>query len=279
MSLTRLNQDIHDLRSSYWDRITQASARKKLFLVEGDDDKRMVEPLLEAVTPLWETRVYVGVAGDRDKVLRKLEKNLDWFGLVDRDVWDDAQVADMKAKLPNLEVTRGWCIENHLCFPADVEKALALPEGTIQAEVDRVLDGWISYGAVWWTLQRVREGIMSGLPPSKLGHPVDYPCDLETDARTLREQLKNYPALFEAREVDALISEMRNRKRTMDALPIRDRIEQGVHGKQFFKEVIARLLNRVIGQRDAGDWRDHVAGQWTTRWPEYLVSFANRLVA
>lgn len=279
MSLKGLTQDIDVLRSSYWDMITQASAGRKLLLVEGDDDKRVVEQLLEAVSPFWTTKTHVGAAGDRDRVLRKLEANPDWYGLVDRDVWDDAQIAEKKAELPNLEVTRGWCIENHFCHPADVESALSLAPGTIQAEVDRVLDGWIRYGSIWWTLQRVREGIVSRLPSSKLGHPIHDPCDLDGDARALRERLQGYQALSGTRDVEALIAGIRARKREVDAWPARDKIERGLHGKLLFKEVIARALNRVIGQRDADDWRDHVAGQWQTRWPEYLMTFARRLVA
>lgn len=91
--------------------------------------------------------------------------------------------------------------------------------------------------------------------------------------------MQGYQALFGSRDVDALIADIRARKSTMDALPVRDRIEQGLHGKLLFKEVIARVLSRVRGQRDADDWRDHVAGQWQARWPAYLLDFAQRLVA
>ncbi len=279
MSLKGFTQGIGNLRSSYWDTITQASAGKTLLLVEGDDDKRVVEQLLEAVTPFWTTKAHVAAAGDRGKVLSKLEDNPDWFGLVDRDVWDDAQVAEKKALRPNLEVTRGWCIENHFCHPADLESAFALAPGTIQAEVDQVLDGWSRYGSIWWTLQRVREDIAARLPSSKLGHPVEAPCDLDQDARALRQGLQGYQALFGARTVDTLIEEIRARKSELDALPARDRIEQGLHGKRFFRAVIARALSRVRGPQNADDWRDKIAGQWQKHWPVYLVDFAQRLVA
>lgn len=48
--------------------------------MEGDDDKGVVEQLLESVDTLWPGKVYVGVAGDRDKVLRKLKEHPDWYG-------------------------------------------------------------------------------------------------------------------------------------------------------------------------------------------------------
>lgn len=283
MSLKGLTQDIEILRSSYWDTLTQASAERKLLIVEGDDDKRVVEQLLEAVTPFWMTKVHVGAAGGRDKVLSKLKDNPEWYGLVDRDVWDDAQVTNQKATLPNLEVTRGWCIENHFCHPADLESALSLAQGTIEAEVDRVLDGWVGYGAIWWTLQRVREDIAARLPPSTLGHPIHDPCDLDQDARALRQGLQGYQALFSTRTVDTLIADIRARKSEMDALPVRDRIEQSLHGKRLFKEVIAHLLTRERPPDERAawtpdKWRDQVASQWKTRWPAYLVAFANRLV-
>jgi hypothetical protein len=279
MSQKGLDENIKNLRNSYWDTITQASAGRKLLLVEGDDDKRVVEQLLEAVTPFWATKVHVGAAGGRDKVLSQLKSNPTWFGLVDRDVWDDAQVAEKKKDRPNLEVTEGWCIENHFCHPAYVESALSLAQGAIAAKVDRVLDGWICYGSIWWTLQRAREDITARLPSSKLGHPVDDPCDLDKDARALRQGLQGYQALFGTRTVDALIDEIRVRKHGMDALSVHDRIEQGLHGKLLFEEVIAPALNPLLGQQNAGEWRDCVAGQWQKHWPSYLVTFAQRLVA
>lgn len=277
MSLKKLDQEINEQWGSYWDTMKKASIGKKLLIVEGEDDKTVVEQLLASVDRVWATKVHVGAAGGRAKVLSKLNDNPDWFGLVDRDVWDDAQVFKKKAALPKLVVTSGWCMENHFCHPVDVESALSLAPGTIQAELDQVLDNWLWYGAIRWTLQRVRDGI--NWPPSDLGHPIQNPCGQDVDARELRAQLQSSPGLFNPRDVEGLITAIRARKGELDALPDRDKIETGVHGKEFFNEVIVRALSRKRSQQHASVWRGEVAVQWQARWPAYLVAFAQRLVA
>lgn len=281
MSLNDLTREINVRWSSHWDTIINKSVKRglRLLLVEGDDDKIVVEHLLESVAPLeWEERVFVGAAGDRSKVLRKLEANPDWYGLIDRDVWDDGQVTAVKTRLPNLEVTSGWCIENHLCMPAEVESALSLPAGSIEADVSRTLDGWICYGAIWWTLQRMRDQFASTLPSSDLGHPKKDPCDPIRDEAALRARLEVLRANLVAMEIERVIGDIKARLGAISALPPQDRLESGIHGKLFFKEVIARALSQAVRQQDAGEWRAEVAGKWKTRWPGYLVNFVNRLL-
>ncbi|WP_437678883.1 hypothetical protein [Sorangium sp. So ce131] len=236
MSSRDVDRDIQRIREAHWDRILELSikARKRLLLVEGDDDKSVIEQLLESVDQLWVSRVYVGVAGDRDKVLRKLEKNPDWYGLVDRDVWDDEDIARKRAALPNLEVTEGWCLENHFCDPGALESALSLSAGAVQAVLDAELDGWLGYGAIWWTLQRLREGFSAVLPPSDLGHPQKDPCLPWRDEGAFLERLRPYGDRLRTMDVDRVVREIRARKTALDALAAGERLAKGVHGKRFF---------------------------------------------
>lgn len=281
MSLNDLTKDINDRWRSHWDTIINKSVKRGLrpVLVEGDDDKIVVEHLLEAVAPLeWEERVVVGAAGDRTKVLRRLEANPDWYGLIDRDVWDDTQVVAVKQRLQNLEVTSGWCIENHLCLPAEVESALSLTAGSIETDISRTLDGWVCHGAIWWTLQRMRDYFASALPSSEFGHPMKDPCDPIRDEAALRSRLEVLRESLGAMEIESVIGRIHDRLQAVNALPPQDRLERGIHGKLFFREAVARALSQAVRQQDANRWRAEVAGKWKTRWPDYLVTFVKRLL-
>ena len=138
----------------------------------------------------------------------------------------------------------------------------------------------ISGAAIAASASAARPGLPSAdaakLALSTLGHPIHAPC--AQDASTLRTTLQSYPGLFSSRDLDGLIDEIQARKREVDALSVRDRIETGVHGKEFFKEAIALALNSASGQASADAWRNRIAGTWKDRWPMYLVNFARRLV-
>ncbi|EYF02594.1 DUF4435 domain-containing protein [Chondromyces apiculatus] len=265
---------------SHWDEIHNLSikAGKKLLLVEGDDDKDVVEQLFEQVEPLWMTKVHVGVAGDRGKVLRKLEKHPDWYGLVDRDVWDEADVQQQTSALPGLKVTEAWCIESYFCEPGLLETALGLPAGSVQQPITPQVDGWLCYGAIWWTLQRWRESFAAALPSSDFGHPAKDACHPVQDEPTLRKRLDGCQASLHSIPTDQIVAAIQARLREIDALAVAGKLEKGIHGKRFFKEVIVPALNKADSQREADEWRRIVAGKWKARWPADLQAFARDLV-
>lgn len=279
MSIRAISQSIQGAWGAHWDQIRQASRNRRLLLVEGDDDKAVVEELLRTRDPVWERAVYVAAAGDRDKVLNKLGRHPEIFGLVDRDVWDVGETAARVATSPNLLVTSGWCMENHFCDPNTLEAAFALPAGAIQASLAGVVAGWLSHGAIWWTLQRLRHRIGSAFPPVDFGHPDKDPCDAGGDAQVLRRRLDTYEALVKTSGTDSVVQAIRDRHREVMALPDPAKIEQGIHGKRFFVEAVAPMLGRLKGQNDAGQWRNLAARAWSGRWPTYLVRFAERLLA
>lgn len=277
MSIRAIVRSVEDAWGAHWDEIHQASKNRRLLLVEGDDDKAVVEELLRTLDPLWQGKVHVGAAGDRDKVLGKVAKKADVLGLVDRDVWDEEDVTQRATA--NLVITSGWCMENHFCAPAPLEAMFSLPAGSLVGPVEAAANGWIAHGSIWWTVQRLRNRIGAALPSIHLGHPGKDSGALIADESELRRHLSGYVSVLGSSSVDHLIQAIQDRHRAISSLPLAEAIERGIHGKRFFMEVISPSLSRVIGQRDATSWRNIIARGFGGLWPDYLIQFARRLLA
>ena len=148
---TQLNRDLQQVHDTYWQNQVLAANRKSVLLVEGDDDRDVVETFLARRSRTFEARVRVVPAGGRARVLSRMKNTFpDAYGLVDRDTWDEAKV---RGEYPRLYVTAGWCLENTFLGPDALRRYGAGVVATLAAERER----WVRAGALWWTLQRVRE--------------------------------------------------------------------------------------------------------------------------
>lgn len=156
-------------------------------------------------------------------------------------MWDDDEVNEKKRDLPNLEVTTAWCIENHLCEPTALGSALNLSVNTIQQIVTSKLDGWISYGSIWWTLQRLRTEFAAALPSSDFGHPLKDACDPLTEQAKLLGRLGPYDSQRISNAANDVVRKIQDRQRAIGALPAEARLAEGVHGKRFFFANRSRL--------------------------------------
>lgn len=128
-----------------------------------------------------------------------------WYGLVDRDVWDDTEIKLLLDATPNLVITEGWCIESHFCDPGQLAPALSIPVADMRDVLEPALGGWLRYGAIWWGLQRTRQQLSMELPASDCGHPGKVPCPDET---ALRAALARYEAARQSADVDRIVAEV-----------------------------------------------------------------------
>jgi len=268
-----LDQRVGRLWDSHWDVIAKSGANKKILLVEGDDDKRIVEELLRYKSAEWATSVYVGVAGSREKVLDKLKKHPSWYGLVDRDIWEAVD----ENRHDRLTVTEGWCIESHFCVPEVLAAAVGKQERALREKLDPLVPGWLRYGAIWWAFQRKRKELVATLADGTCGHPTSDACP---DAATLRARLAQYAAVLPSVEVERIVEAVEARAKSIQALPSeRAQIEQGIHGKRFFAEVVVDdVLKILVKQRSATQWRVKIAEALQSNWPAYLQNLADRLL-
>jgi hypothetical protein len=252
-----LDRTVQDLHQRHWDDELQASRNKIVVLVEGDDDREVLEEVLLHRRPTWSTRVRVVVAGGRTRVLDRGRHTFpDALMLVDRDTWTDAEVAQHTTD--RLHVTAGWCLENLFLDPA----FLRANYPDVATAIAAARDPWLRAGALWWTLQRAREA--QNPWQHALGWTYGVPRD-DLDLRsaaTVRDTLARKipePLRDEARlDIDDLAARFDQRLRSILALPEPEQWQQGVHGKEAFRHLLHPALQTARGKRR---WRIELAAQ------------------
>lgn len=77
------------------------------------------------------------------------------------------------------------------------------------------------------------------------------------DEVALRQELARLPtSALDGEQILAAIAARRT------ALVGAARLAQGVHGKQFFRQVVVPALNRALEQQEERYWRDEIARKW-----------------
>ena len=97
--------------------------------VEGDDDINILSR--------WFPRLQFKRAGGKDEVKRKVERDDESYGLLDRDFATDGQVAASREPDSRLIIMHCYCIENYLLEPAIIATAI----GQLQSQAD--LRDWL----------------------------------------------------------------------------------------------------------------------------------------
>lgn len=251
----RFDEQINRLRDSYWEEETRAATSKTVVLVEGDDDKRILEALLRGRSRTFETRVRVVAAGGRKQALNaaaKFPRNPVHM-LVDRDTWTEQDVA--RSSPPNLHVTAGWCLENIFLDPA----FLRAYDPRVADDLASKRETWVRAGAFWWTLQRMREGqqrwheALGGV----FGAP-DPALDVATAAE-LSAALAGRLAVTVLEDADLHLAALaRDYESRLTALLALDDAAQWqhVHGKSAFHQLLVPALEV---HRSSRDWRVELA--------------------
>lgn len=264
-----LDDEIRQVHEKYWDTEKQAAALiPSVILVEGDDDRNVVEGMLERKTRHWEQWIKIVVAGGRKQVIQRIGPNSTFpnaYGLVDRDTWSDDEVNAQRKKNPRLHVTAGWCIENLFFQPDFLQRFDARIADAVAAE----RESWLRAGAFWYALQRVREAHQLwyetlewskhyGTPhpdldfssPQKLVETLTQrvPVKLCNDVRL---DFKDVANTFEQR-LDFVLK-----------LPLAQQWQVGIHGKCAFDQLLKPLLDRFLPPQDPKGrrmtWREKLA--------------------
>lgn len=254
-----LSSRSEELRNSYWDEQIQASRQAgAVLLVEGDDDKELVEEVLRSRRRVWENSVRVIAAGGRKQVLAARARFRAPFLLVDRDTWTDAEVQELRADIGDggdLHVTDGWCLEN-IFFEPTVLRSI---DSTVAAKVEGAREAWVRAGARWWILQRHREAAQLGwdvaFGDGRYGG-LQAGVDPRSGAEFADIVSKRLPVELRTRlavDIDALAAAFDERLRAVLGWATADQWQRGVHGKRAFAELLLPLLLRQLGPR--ADWK------------------------
>lgn len=241
---SELDHDVSSLHASYWDAQLAAAEQKNVLLVEGDDDRDVIEIFLKRRAKTFETRVRVVPCGGRERVLARMKNTFPRaLALVDRDTWTDAEIAERRKAEPRLYITRGWCLENAFFSPA----ALCQLPAPAAAQVAGAREPWVRAGALWWTLQRVREAQQRW--HETLGWTYgSVRTDLalesgEALANSLVQKLSPDVRCEARLDLDYVVTTFTQRCTEVLAVPEDEQWQLGVHGKQAFKELLVQAMH------------------------------------
>jgi hypothetical protein len=232
----KLDAAITEVHEKYWDAEKQAAIGKTVLLVEGEDDRGVVEAVLEKSVRGWATHFRIVAAGGFKKVIGKKTLFPRHYLLIDRDTRTDEQIATLRSEESSLYVTEGWCIENLFLAPTFVA---TLGDVSLTNRIEAERERWVRAGALWWTLQRAREASQRWWdkiwPAGDYGMPRDG-CEPASAA-----DFRAYFAAVAPLSVDiaSLAREFEARLEHAQAMSPADQWRVGVHGKAAFNHLFA----------------------------------------
>jgi len=160
-----------------------AATGVQALVVEGDDDRLVVEALLDKVAPgTWATQWCVGIAGKKQHTLQIVDDQTTWLGLVDRDEWsDNAATAASQApsRAGRLHVLPRFSMESYFVDPVELWAALPMiqqqslngGQQALDAAITNDLDSWLRHGALWHTVNPLWDGLRAlGFKETLLNH-------------------------------------------------------------------------------------------------------------
>lgn len=224
-----------------------AARNKRVLIVEGKGDVDFLTYMLDK-QPLRSVGFYarfaIGAAGGKDNVLRILQREPDWVGIVDRDAWSEKTRAAQAEKLKNLIFLPRYCIENYLIdvnvleeifLSGRFEQKDALTDALrcIRAQIP----GAIRHASLWRAVQPLYDELMRlGFNGALLRFEV--PSDNE-----IYDILKSWDRLLDA---ERIYEDYRAYEETGCAMPEGKALRTWVHGKVFWRKSVAPLLQKAL---------------------------------
>ena len=223
---------------------------KKALIVEGDDDVLAFQAFLVKKKADWEQSWVIAPAGNKSNVIKIMDKEPGWLGVIDRDEWVEADVLAAEQNNANLFVLPRFCIESYLIVPDEIWAALPakqrekLTNG--QADLDSAIQAqlpvWIRHAALWQVInplyQRMRR---SNDRDNILDNPHQAPDQIQ-----LKQILQGWLDGFDP---DVIASQVDAAEQTCLALPQRDVFAKHLYAKKFYPMVVHAALNQLLGQK------------------------------
>lgn len=241
-----------DLRDRIRQRVV-GSQTKRVFLVEGTDDKQTMEILLNRFVLNWESVWVVEAAGNKAQLQEILKLEPEWLGLVDRDEWDAAEQDKRQQATPNLLVLPRFCMENYLVVPDEVWNTVplarqqALPHGVLQWQAQALtdLDLYVRHGVLWHVVTPLWSGLRArGFKEKLASDNADCVVVAQSDA-DIQQVLKDWDAYLDPAR---LFAEFQTTLAHVRQLSHDEQLKHWVHGKTRWREVVYPAMNALIGQ-------------------------------
>lgn len=225
-----------------------AARNKRVLLVEGRGDVDFLTYMLDK-QPLrsagFYSRFAIGAAGGKDNVLRMLEREPEWLGIVDRDAWSARTRDAYEGKLRNLYFLPRYCIENYLIDVNILEEIFDSHGCGHERELSAALKGIrgqipgaVRHGSLWRAVQPLYDELMRlGFNGALLR--FDVPSDSE-----IFEVLRSWDRLLDAQRI---YEDYRAFEEKGSAMPQDEALRVWIHGKVFWRKSVAPALQEALG--------------------------------
>jgi hypothetical protein len=236
----------------------------KVLVVEGPEDLAVYTEWLKklaAPNPFDATLQLVKAEG-KNNVLKCLRWFADnggeprVFGLVDRDEWDAATIAQQLTTLPQLRVNAGrHAIESYFCDPNEIAPALSAIDPawtaqfpTFRAALDAALADYVGHWALLTSTDRLKGRMGEQGYPGHFSQTVPVPPDAD-----IRARFAQWAATF---DTDAAFAEFDSIRGGALAATTTARYRSHVWAKRFFDAIVQPQLNGPpTAQQQSGlDW-------------------------
>ena len=248
--MSKLDDRIQEIKNQY-----VGNTGVKVLLVEGTSDVDAYRIFLDKKFSGWENDWHLAYAGKKATVIEMALKEPSWLGLVDRDEWTDAEIAEHSVTCPNLVVSPRFCLESYLIDPAELWEALPAKqrakvvggEAQFCSEILADLRGWRRHAALWHGVRPLwRQLRKLGFPDSVLGSPP------MPDDGALRAKFKDWHLTLDADAVLAGVHALEARLASDDVGKV---CTQWLYAKSFYPEVVHPALDRLLGSKSAKERR------------------------
>lgn len=227
----------------------------KVLVVEGPDDVIAYQSLLERRSPAWERTWRIAEADTKSRVLKILQKQPDWLGLIDRDEWTDEECAHAKVTTSNLMVLPRFCLESYLVQPNELWQALparqqAKIDGgfpTLESALAGHKNSWLRHAALWHTVQPLWRRLTAMGFTDRVLDPQAIPDDA-----ALLETLR---AWHDTLDADSTLAEMHRQLDEIQRKPEPEQYTRWLYAKAFYPSVVHRVLDDLLGQQSAKNRR------------------------
>lgn len=234
-----------------------ATPSKRVLLVEGTGDVEFLTFLLDK-EPLRTLNAHAGwvfgAAGGKESVMRMLARERNWIGLVDRDAWSEQEIREAMAKTPNLRLLPRYCIENYLVEPAALEQMAnqvqqAEKRQRLLKQIEEMQRQWphaIRHASIWRAVQPLQNALQAlGFNGALLRFKL--PGD-----EAVREVLHGWSELMDE---ERIFTAYQRYQAEGNAMPIDQAQRLWVHGKMFWRHVVAPALTEVLDEPNEGRLR------------------------
>ena len=252
---------------------------KRVLLVEGPDDEAVYTKWLEKLDSLFAARLRIIDCGGQHKIttaLTLLKNAANVFAIQDRDQWDAAKIAQVRANHPRLLVNASrHTLESYFCDPAEVSAALLNKDPAyaallpaLTADVAAALSEWVDHWALWTALMRVQNRMVEEKMPYFFNQVVPIPSDA-----TIRIRLQNWRAILDDlamfNDFDMLRAYGRAQTRPTQ-------LQSCVYAPEFFRLIVHPALRRIKPD-DERTWMVNLA-EWAPTPPGDLLPLLQALL-